>query len=234
LVEQPSTVKIDRRSISEVQPDDLRRFTRCHFFAGIAGWELALQLAGWCDDDPVWTGSCPCQPFSVAGDQKSASDERHLWPEFFRLIKECRPPIVFGEQVGGKLGLLWLSGVRADMEALGYAFGGANLCAAGIGAPHIRQRLFWVGHTIGIGSSKSVTKKVAPYSTSSPFTRACVIECANGKKRRIEPGLEPLANGVPKRMVQIKSYGNSIVPQLAAVFIRSCVEAINESQRSKP
>ena len=58
---------VDERSITEVRPDDLRGYTQCHFFAGIGGWSAALRLAGWPDDRPVWTGSCPCQPFSAAG-----------------------------------------------------------------------------------------------------------------------------------------------------------------------
>jgi len=136
--------RIDDRSIADVSGADLDGFTQCHFFAGIAGWPLALQMAGWPDDAPVWTGSCPCQPFSVAGKRKGHSDERHLWPEFLRLIAECRPATVFGEQVASKAGREWLAVVRADLEALGYAVGAADLCAAGIGAPHIRQRLFWV------------------------------------------------------------------------------------------
>lgn len=133
---------IDTRSISEVRPQDLYGYDQCHFFAGIAGWPLALQLAEW--TEPVWTGSCPCQPFSSAGRQRGTADERHLWPDFFRLIAECRPATVFGEQVASKLGRGWLSGVRADLEGVGYAVGAADLCAAGVGAPHIRQRLYWV------------------------------------------------------------------------------------------
>jgi DNA (cytosine-5)-methyltransferase 1 len=100
---------VDERSIVDVQPDDLRGYTQCHFFAGIGGWSLALRLAGWPDDDrPVWTGSCPCQPFSAAGAQRGSDDERHLWPAFFRLIGERRPAVVFGEQVAGAAGLAWL------------------------------------------------------------------------------------------------------------------------------
>ena len=91
--------QVDDRSIKEVQPADVSGFERAHFFAGIGVWDYALQLAGWPADAPVWTGSCPCQPFSAAGKRKGADDERHLWPEWFRLIKECRPPVVFGEQV---------------------------------------------------------------------------------------------------------------------------------------
>ena len=135
---------VDDRSVADVRPDELRDYTQCHFFAGIGGWPLALRLAGWPDDAPVWTGSCPCQPFSDAGKRRGTADERHLWPEFRRLIAECKPPVCFGEQVASKAGRLWLAGVRADLEALGYAVGGADLCAAGVGAPHIRQRLFWV------------------------------------------------------------------------------------------
>ena len=58
---------VDERSIEDVKPDELSKYTQCHFFAGIGGWSLALRIAGWPDDRPVWTGSCPCQPFSAAG-----------------------------------------------------------------------------------------------------------------------------------------------------------------------
>lgn len=170
---------VDPRSIADVQPDELKGYTQCHFFSGILGWPLALRLAGWSDDVPVWSGSCPCPPFSSAGSSPSIDkrcpycggrwgfypnsesvirwfgcagcgwfDERHLWPEFFRLIRECQPSIVFGEQIASKAGRAWLAGVRADLETLGYAVGAADLCAAGTGSPHIRQRLFWVADTM--------------------------------------------------------------------------------------
>jgi DNA (cytosine-5)-methyltransferase 1 len=137
---------VDERSITDVDPDDLEGFTQVHLFAGIGGWSLALRMAGWPDDRPVWTGSCPCQPFSVAGKGKGENDERHLWPEMWRLIAFRRPSVVFGEQVASKAGRGWLAGVCADLEALGYRTGAADLCAAGVGAPHIRQRLYWVAY----------------------------------------------------------------------------------------
>lgn len=140
---------VDERSIEDIHPEELHGFTQCHFFAGIGGWSLALRLAGWPDDEPVWTGSCPCQPFSSAGKGAGFADERHLWPAFHHLIAERRPPVVFGEQVAGGAGRSWLSLVRADLEALGYAVGAGDICAASLGAPHIRQRLFWVGDTPG-------------------------------------------------------------------------------------
>ena len=136
---------VDDRSIEDVTPTELTGFTQCHFFAGIGVWSYALRRAGWADDRPVWTGSCPCQPFSAAGKGAGFDDERHLWPAFHHLISQCRPPIVLGEQVASKDGLGWLDLVQADLEATGYASGAVDLCAAGIGAPHIRQRLWWVG-----------------------------------------------------------------------------------------
>ena len=138
---------VDTRSIAEVKAHELKGYTQCHFFAGIAGWPLALQLAGWPADRPVWTGSCPCQPFSTAGKQLGDKDERHLWPVFFDLIRQCRPEHVFGEQVANAIGKGWLDGVSADLESEGYACGAAVLGAHSVGAPHIRQRLYWVAHS---------------------------------------------------------------------------------------
>ena len=135
---------VDERPIEEINACDLKDFAQCHFFCGIAGWPEALRLAGWPIDRPVWTGSCPCQPVSGAGRRKGHADSRHVWPAFYRLVAECRPAVVFGEQVSGPLGREWLAGVRADLEAARYACGAADLCAASAGAPHIRQRLFWV------------------------------------------------------------------------------------------
>lgn len=114
---------IDGRSIKDVKSNNLAGFTRCHFFAGIGGWEYALQLAGWPADRPVWTGSCPCQPFSRAGKGKGEKDPRHLWPDFHRLIAECHPQYVFGEQVESAIGKGWLDGISADLEREGYAVG---------------------------------------------------------------------------------------------------------------
>jgi len=135
---------VDERSITDVRSSDLAGYTQCHFFAGIGGWSLALQLAGWPSDRPVWTGSCPCQPFSTAGKGLAQADERHLWPAFFNLIKECRPKHVFGEQVASAIGKGWLDGISADLGEEGYTCGSAVLGAHSVGSPHIRQRLYWV------------------------------------------------------------------------------------------
>lgn len=135
--------EVDTRSIKDVRADDLRGFTQCHFFAGIGGWSRALQLAGWPKDRPVWTGSCPCQCFSLAGAGKGAEDERDLWPVFFELVKACRPEYVFGEQVEAAIKHGWLDRVCANMEREKYTVGAIVLGAHSSGAPHLRQRLYW-------------------------------------------------------------------------------------------
>ena len=134
---------IDTRSIEDVIPSELRGYTQCHFFAGLGGWAYALQLAGW-GTRPVWTGSCPCQPFSAAGKGAGFADERHLWPAWQHLIAQCRPPVVFGEQVASKDAEPWIDLVHADLEGMGYAFGCVPFPSAGVGAPHIRDRTYWV------------------------------------------------------------------------------------------
>lgn len=135
---------VDERDIRDVRPVDLEPYAQFHFFAGIGGWSAALRLADIPDNFPVWTGSCPCQPFSAAGKAGGFADERHLWPDWFHLLRVCRPAIVLGEQVASKAGLAWYDLVRADLENEGYAVGAADLCAAGVGAPHIRRRLWFV------------------------------------------------------------------------------------------
>ena len=143
---------VDTRSIEDVTPNDLHGYDQCHFFAGIGGWSLALRLAGWPDDRPVWTGSCPCQPFSAAGKGKGTADERHLWPAWHWLIDQCRPGVIFGEQVEAATRHGWLDLVQADLENLGYAFGAVGLPAAGVGAPHIRSRIWFVADANNKGS----------------------------------------------------------------------------------
>lgn len=136
--------EVDERSIEDVTPDDLRGFTQCHFFAGIGGWSYALRLAGWPDNRPIWTGSCPCQPFSTTGKGAGFSDDRHLWPAFGWLIKQCRPQCIAGEQVAGGRADPWFDLVQNDVERMGYAFGLTPFPAAGVGSPNERERAYWV------------------------------------------------------------------------------------------
>ena len=135
---------VDTRSIEDVTPNDLIGFNQCHFFAGIGGWSLALRRAGWPDSRPAWTASCPCQPFSAAGKGLGFADERHLWPSAHWLVGQRRPVVVFGEQSGSADANDWIDLVQADVEALGYAFGATAFPSASVGAPHRRDRAYWV------------------------------------------------------------------------------------------
>jgi DNA (cytosine-5)-methyltransferase 1 len=137
---------VDDRSILDVAESDLDGFTQCHFFAGIGVWSYALRRAGWPDDRPIWTGSCPCQPFSGAGKREGVADARHLWPVWFRLIRECRPGVILGEQVASKDGLGWWDIVSHDLENEAYAAGAVDTCVPSVGGPHIRQRLYWMAN----------------------------------------------------------------------------------------
>lgn len=177
---------VDERSIKDLTPDDVRGSGQRHFFAGIGGWSYALRLAGVPDDLSVWTGSCPCQPFSQAGRRKGIADDRHLWPDWFRLIRECRPAVVFGEQVASKDGVAWLHAVRADLESAGYAVGAADLPAAGVGAPHKRQRLFFVAYANGVTRGLQLSRGESRRTHAEAFRRGEARSLANRDDSRLE------------------------------------------------
>ena len=99
----------------------------------------------------IITGGYPCQPFSQAGRKKGEQDPRHLWPEYLRLIKECRPSFVIGENVSGHL-KLGLDSVLADLESEGYATRTFSISAASIGANHKRERVWIVANANGSGN----------------------------------------------------------------------------------
>ena len=306
---------VDDRSITEVTPSDLEGFTQCHFFAGIGGWSYALQLAGVPSSTRLWTGSPPCQPFSVAGKQLGQLDERHLAPTFMRLVAQCRPAILFGEQVAAAIGKHWLDDLFLELEREDYACGAAVLPAASVGAPHKRDRLFFgaalrLGDTTserqrpdeagqhrsagqqlegsepgqhdqyrctdgsmadtndarsqgrggvperadqqpagasgvagGLGNSDSAEcasrelqriggetrpEQLAQSMLSDAtdphnghWASADWLGCRDGKFRPVRPGSFPLANGIPARVGRLRGYGNAIVPQVAAEFIKA-------------
>ena len=285
---------VDERSIKDVKSSDLKGFAQHHFFAGIGGWSLALRTAGWPDNKPVWTGSCPCQPFSLAGKQKGFDDERHLWPIWYRLICERRPAVVFGEQVAGASA--WVRLVRSDMEAVDYAVGCLPIQAASAGADHLRDRFWFVGRrmcdvgiadgkrpfsrrktstlarhggtTIATGrldagdvannkgsqgwfllSERTNQRVVGPDSLadgerSASDRRSNItqreaekriaadglgnqhewVTGADGKSRRVKPGIRLLAHGIPGRVGKLRGFGNAIDPRPAAAFIKAYMD----------
>ncbi|QXN72250.1 DNA methylase [Rhodobacter phage RcSalem] len=201
--------EIDRRSILDVCVSDLRGFRQCHFFAGIGGWAYALRLAGVPVDLSLWTGSPPCQPFSVAGRQEGREDERHLAPHFVDLVRVARPGLLLGEQVAsaevfGKApkrargnavpppDWAWIDDLSDRLEAARYAIGANDFPSAGVGAPHIRQRTYfgavaheWLEHASRHGRIEWGTE---------PSQRGAALGCGSGGladlhgDRRIEAG----------------------------------------------
>lgn len=222
---------IDERSIANVPSEDVSNHERCHFFGGIGGWEYALQLAGW--RGPVWTGSCPCQPLSSAGRQQGSKDERHLWPEFYRLISEQNPVAIFGEQVASKQGRIWTDAVGLDLEELGYAFDAKIMRASCHGADHDRRRVFWFAANSAcqrqpkqrVDQQNTIDNQTCSFGEANRFVDAV--------RREALPFLCSSHDGVPEMVARkiLTGYGNAIVPQVAAVFIQAAMEAINESLR---
>lgn len=284
---------IDARSIVDVKADDLEGYEQAHFFAGIGGWSRALRLAGWADNRPVWTGSCPCQPFSAAGALERFTDERHLWPTWVRLIEQRSPATILGEQVAGATE--WLRLVRGDLEALGYAVGAIPIEAASAGADHLRDRFWFVGDYQGErrgegrpeyeirrgrdaapGAGRAIdladadqqrfqtgeqcgSRGIYPariegaghgeapagasgddladcdgartlaYAPAGPPWRATGersewVIGADGKARRVKPGVRLLAHGIPNRVGKLRGLGNAIDPRPAAKFIGAFME----------
>ena len=237
---------VDDRSIKEVakRPEDLEGYDQCHFFAGIGGWPLALMLAGVPDDFPLWTGSCPCQSFSVAamGRQRGFKDPRgKLWKPFYQLIAARKPPLVFGEQVEGAIDHGWLDLVAGDLGKAGYAVGAAVFPAGHVGAPHRRDRIYFVGDHDG----ESKTPALRPFGPNDEFDfnkgfwkDATRVKCADGKTRLAPPleaeGLSLLVgDGLPGSLVLLRGAGNAIVPQHAAEFISAFFEAKGKMRRPK-
>lgn len=236
---------VDNRSITEVKADEIKKYTQCHFFAGIGIWSHALKKAGWKDDRPVWTGSCPCQPFSASGSRKGVKDERHLFPTWFNLITECKPQHIFGEQVSSKDGLEWFDIVSDSMESEGYTTGALDLCAASVGSPNIRQRLWFyacrMGNTDGerlrqgacirINTPQQQQTNEYPLSSwvnnpSEQWRNMVYLPCHDGKARPIKPGIKLLADGNKSVVGRLRAYGNAINAEVAKYFIEAAMEVM--------
>jgi len=202
---------VDERSIVDVAPSDLAGYTQCHFFAGIGGWALAARLAGWPDDRELWTGSCPCQPFSSAsrGRGGGLESENHLWPHWARLIRAQRPAVIFGEQVAGARA--WLSQVWRDLEETHYSMWPVILPAGGVGADHIRERLWFLGYP----------------DSNSESVRPINAETSGMSRGRGQSGGMVPSDGIPDRVACLRAFGNAIVPQVAAEVIGAYMDCVS-------
>ena len=241
--------EVCEKSITELKGSDLDGYEQCHFFSGIGGWPLALKMSGLDCVNGIWTGSPPCQPFSVAGKELGKNDERHLAPTWIELVRECLPTIIFGEQVAEAIKHGWLDDLFDALEECGYTCGAAVLPACSLGAPHIRKRLFFGAARMGYASEiydiwdkhrfSSKQKGVRPEQSKarSPdfitefgaWENQEIITFERHNEMRIcKPGIPLLVNGIPGTMGGISGYGNAIVPQVAAVFIDSFMEAVGD------
>lgn len=203
---------VDDRDIRRVRPKDLGGYRQVHLFAGIGGWSLALRLAEWPDHREVWTASVPCQPFSSAARGRAVghNDIRDLWPTTSRLLAARRPATIFGEQVAHGAG--WLARTCNDLEKMGRDFGAAVIPACSVGFDHARPRVYYVSHA----------------DSDSQSGLQVDGEVAGLPRSRGNAGSVVPQDGIPGRMAQFSAFGNAIVPQLAATFIRASLEAICE------
>lgn len=221
--------EVDVRDVKDVSPSDLRGFSQVHLFAGIAGWALGLKLAG-AEDLPVWTFSCPCQPFSNAGARRGTEDPRHLWPVVSRLVQECLPPLVFGEQVEAAIRFGWWDDVAADLEGCGYTAEAAVLPACSVGALHQRSRLYFVAHSHLLRHAPDFPAawRRPPRAglERSFWSDAECVSAPDGKRRGVKPGLPLMVDGFPGYVECLRGSGNAIVPQQAAQFVAAALEDI--------
>lgn len=159
----------------------------------------------WRADDIVLSGGFPCQPYSTAGKRLGKNDDRHLWPEMLRVIREVRPKWIVGENVRGLTS--WNEGVvfdevQSDLEAEGYEVQSFILPAASVGAPHRRDRVWIVAYTndprrsAGFGQVQRADGEVSERNHNGEFSNAgdgyasnATSErfCADCSKKKFQP-----------------------------------------------
>jgi len=181
------------------------------------------------------TGGFPCQPFSVAGQQRGKEDDRYLWPEMLRVIKEAKPTWVIAENVAGIVKLA-LGQVLFDLESIGYDFPrdhrGAPIVpvipACGLNAPHRRYRIWVIAYSKGIKLRRRDGNNRQERGTQNCFFR-------NSKTLWQIPWIEVAAefcrvdDGVSNRVDRLKSLGNAIIPQIVAEIMRG-IRMIEEAR----
>lgn len=201
----------------------------------------------------VISGGFPCQPFSVAGKQRGKEDERFLWPEMLRVIRELRPHCVVGENVPGIIGIAARQVVE-DLERAGYHVVVLQFEAAAVGAWHRRARCFFAGidddlsDAEGLGQQGDGTdgepERGARSGAEKPEGLRAVCDAMPGRRDRdkrrresqeladgrlwaVEPGVGRVADGLPCRVERIRALGNAVVPQQAYPVFRALAEELN-------
>jgi len=169
-------------------------------------------------------GGFPCQPFSVAGKRKGTDDDRHLWPEYFRIIQEIRPRWVIGENVAGLINM-GLDQVLSDLESEGYSCQTLVIPACAINAPHRRDRVWIMAHSKGVRWNDQGRDEVKNAYETIPnwgcefksFSSSKFPDSCNARTLR-------MANGIPFRVDRLKQLGNAVVPQVVEIIGRTIIE----------
>lgn len=189
----------------------------------------------------VISGGFPCQPFSVAGKQRVKKDERFLWPEMCRVIRELRPHCVVGENVPGIIKIAARQVVE-DLEREGYHVVVLQFEAAAVGAWHRRARCFFVGiddlsDAEGLGQqgdgANGKPERGARSGVEKPEGLRAVCDAMPGRRDRdgrqwaVEPGVGRVVDGLPCRVERIRALGNAVVPQQAYPIFRALAEELN-------
>ena len=154
------------------------------------------------------TGGFPCQPFSQAGKQGGKEDDRYLWPEMFRIIKEAKPRFILAENVAGLI-QLGLDSVLLDLASEGYSAGSIIIPACAVNAPHRRDRVWIMAHANSERGRGGECEREYATNAGEPSGSP---ELRNWDT---EPNVGRVAHGVPDRVHRLKALGNAIVPQVA-------------------
>lgn len=164
-------------------------------------------------------GGYPCQPFSLAGKRGGAEDDRHLWPEMFRLVQEWRPTWVIGENVAGHISL-GLDQVLFDLESIGYSSRPLVIPACAVDAPHRRDRVWIVAHSFGyrLQGREKESRVETPKQQLSRFLPP------NPWPKDPMPEKNGVAHGIPNRVDRLRALGNAIVPQVAFEIFKAMGE----------
>jgi len=170
----------------------------------------------------IITGGYPCQPFSLAGKRRGKEDDRHLWPEFARLIRELRPRWVLGENVAGHI-TMGLDEVLADLEGLGYTWEAFVIPACAVDAQHRRDRVWIVADSRRIDErpEKGGSSRIAVNSKAQSIGSTSRHRFTNCGRWSVEPNVGRVAHGIPRRVDRLRGLGNAIVPQVAEMIFRS-------------